>query len=256
MDFFFGGLPLWAFVLAFGITLVAGFVKGAIGFALPLIMIALLPSFMPAQTALAALILPVLVTNLHQTLRFGLADALASGRKFWRIIAATLVGIVISAPFVVVLPQQAMFLLLGSAVLIFSLLQISGWTPEIPRDWRGAVQVVTGLIGGLYGGISGVWGPPTIVYLLATNTEKREMVSVMSVIFAVGGVMLLVMHVRSGVLNAQTLPLSAAMLVPATLGLFLGYAVQDRLDAAKFRRYALILLSVSAVNLLRRGLFG
>ncbi len=256
MDILMGGLPLWAFALAFGVTLIAGVVKGAIGFALPLIMIALLPSFMPAQTALAALILPALVTNAHQTFRFGWVRALASAKQFWRIIVTTMIGIVISAPFAVVLPQDVLFLLLGSAVLVFSLLQISGWTPDIPRNRRDAAEYLTGMIGGLYGGISGVWGPPTIIFLLATKTPKREMVSVMSVIFTVGGVMLLIAHLKSGLMNAQTLPFSLTMVVPATLGLLVGFKVQDRLDADRFRRYALIMLCVSAVNLLRRGMFG
>ena len=105
MDTMIAGLPLWAFLMAAAVTLGAGFVKGAIGFAMPLIMIAVLPSFMPAQTALATLILPVLASNLHQSLRHGVAPALDSGRKFWRIILATMIGILITAPFVVVLPQ-------------------------------------------------------------------------------------------------------------------------------------------------------
>ena len=71
MDTVVAGLPLWAFLLAAAVTLGAGFVKGAIGFAMPLILIAVLPSFMPAPVALAALILPVLATNLHQSLRQG-----------------------------------------------------------------------------------------------------------------------------------------------------------------------------------------
>lgn len=256
MDTFLGGMPLWAFALACAVTLFAGFVKGAIGFALPMLMIAILPSFLPAQTALAALILPTLMTNLHQSLRHGFGAALQSAGKYWRIIVAMLVGIVITAPFVVVLSQQVLFLLLGTAVLAFSMLQLSGWVPEIPAHRRNLIEVATGLIGGLYGGISGVWGPPSIVYLLATHTEKREMVRVLSVIFTLGAVMLTIMHLRSGVLNAQTLPLSVAMLVPVSVGLFLGYIVQDRLDAARFRKYALIMLTISALNLLRRGVFG
>lgn len=256
MDILMGGLPLWAFALACVVTLFAGFVKGAIGFALPLIMIAVLPSFMPAPLALAALIMPVLVTNLHQSVRGGLPVALQTARRYWRIIGATVAGIAISAPFVVVLPQQILFLLLGVAVLFFSALQLSGWAPDIPRHWRNSIELCTGLIGGLYGGISGVWGPATIVYLLAAKTEKREMVRVLNVVFSAGAVMLVIVHLRSGVLNAQTFPFSVAMLVPATIGLVFGYRVQDRMDAALFRRYALIMLSVSAVNLLRRGIFG
>lgn len=256
MDMLVAGLPLWAFLAAFAVTLGAGFVKGAIGFAMPLILIAVLPSFMPAQTALAALILPVLVTNMHQSLRQGFAPAWQSGRKFWRLILATVIGILISAPFVVVLPQQTMFLLLGAAVVIFTLLQLSGWAPDIAPRWRAPVEFGIGLVGGLYGGISGVWGPPTIVYLLAAKVEKTEMVRVMSVLFAIGAVVLTGAHLRSGVLNAETAVLSAAMLVPAGIGMWLGYKAHDRMDPVRFKRWTLILLALSGLNLLRKGLFG
>ena len=256
MDMMIAGLPLWAFLAACSVMLLAGVVKGAIGFAMPLILIAVLPSFMPAQVALAALILPVLTTNIHQSLRQGLAPALASGRKFWRIITMTMLGILITAPFVVVLPQQVMFLLLGSAVLVFAGLQLSGWAPEIAPRWRGPVELLSGFIGGLYGGISGVWGPPSIVYLLAVKVPKTEMVRVMSVIFTMGAVVLTLAHLRSGVLNAQTGLLSALMLVPAWIGMALGYRAHDRMDQARFKRWTLILLALSALNLLRRGLLG
>ncbi|MEZ5751403.1 MAG: sulfite exporter TauE/SafE family protein [Paracoccaceae bacterium] len=251
-----GTLTPWAFLLASAITLGAGFVKGAIGFAMPLIMIATLPSLMTAPEALAALILPTLVTNLHQSLRHGVAPFAASLSKFWRIVAATLVGIVISAPFVVILPQQAMFLLLGLAVGFFALLNLSGWTPEIPRRWQHPAEFGFGLVGGLYGGVSGTWGPPAIVYLLAIKVDKREMVRVLSVIFTMGAVMLTVAHLFSGVLNAATIPMSAALCIPAGMGMWLGYRVHDRLDAARFRRWTLFFLLLTALNLLRRGLAG
>ncbi|HPD94059.1 MAG: sulfite exporter TauE/SafE family protein [Rhodobacter sp.] len=256
MESVIAGLPLWAFALACLVTLAAGFVKGAVGFAMPLIMIAVLPSFMPVQTALAAVILPVLATNLHQSLRQGVVAAAQSGLRFWRIIVMTMTGILITAPFVVVLPQQAMFLLLGIAVLFFAGLQLSGWAPDIPPRWKAPIEMGAGLIGGLYGGISGIWGPPSIVYLLAAKVEKTEMIRVMSVIFTMGAVVLTMAHLRSGVLNARTAVLSAAMLVPAGLGMAMGYRVQDRLDPVRFKRWMLILLALSALNLLRRGLMG
>ena len=78
----------------------------------------------------------------------------------------------------------------------------------------------------------------------------------MSVIFTMGAVVLTMAHLRSGVLNARTAVLSAAMLVPAGLGMAMGYRVQDRLDPVRFKRWMLILLALSALNLLRRGLMG
>mgnify|MGYP002621081887 CR=1 FL=1 len=256
MDVLFGGLSAGAFLLACVVTIFAGFVKGAVGFAMPLIMIAAFSSFMPPDTALAALILSVLSTNVHQSLRFGPRAAWGSAVKYWRVILTTCLGIVISAPFVVVLPQQLLFALLGVPVMGFALLQLSGWAPTIKPRHRAPAELGLGMIGGLYGGISGIWGPPVIVYLLAIRAEKAEMVRVLGVVFMIGAVVLTVAHLGSGLLNAVTLPLSAAMVVPAALGMWLGFRMQDRLDPVRFRRWTLIVLIVVALNLLRRAITG
>ena len=54
-------------VLAAVIAVFAGFVKGAVGFALPMVMISGLGSFLAPEIALAALILPAVTTNLIQS---------------------------------------------------------------------------------------------------------------------------------------------------------------------------------------------
>lgn len=251
-----GGLPAWAFWLAVAITAFAGYVKGAVGFAMPLIMIAAFSSFMPPDLALAALILSVLTTNLHQTLRDGLRPAAATARAYWRVLAATGAGILISAPFVTVIPERLMLGLLGVPVMGFALMQLSGWQPAIPARAQRPAEWGLGLVGGLYGGISGIWGPPLIVYLLAMKTPKAEMVRVMGVVFFLGAVVLFAAHLGTGVLNGRTLPFSLALVVPAALGMWAGYRLQDALDPVRFRRWTLVVLLLVAANLIRRALTG
>jgi hypothetical protein len=67
-------------------------------------------------------------------------------------------------------------------------------------------------------------------------------------------VVLTVAHIGSGVLNAQTAPASALLVIPAMVGMWLGFRAQDRLDAARFRRWTLILLLLTGLNLIRRAL--
>ena len=109
------------------------------------------------------------------------------------------------------------------------------------------------MIGGLYGGVSGIWGPPLIVYLLAIKAEKQETIRVQGVVFLIGAVVLASAHLQSGVLNAASLPFSAVLVLPAVVGMLLGYAVQDRLDQRRFRRWTQILLLLTGLNLLRRA---
>ncbi|MDM7459411.1 MAG: sulfite exporter TauE/SafE family protein, partial [Paracoccus sp. (in: a-proteobacteria)] len=61
-------------------------------------------------------------------------------------------------------------------------------------------------------------------------------------------------HLLSGVLNPATLPLSLLLCLPAIGGMKMGYALQDRLDVAQFRRWTLILLILTGLNLVRRAL--
>ena len=63
MDIFMAGLEPQAFVAALAIALLAGFVKGVVGFAMPMIMVSGFAMFLPKELALAGLILPTLVTN-------------------------------------------------------------------------------------------------------------------------------------------------------------------------------------------------
>jgi uncharacterized protein len=253
MDIVMAGLPAHLFWAAVAVALLAGFVKGAIGFAMPLIMVSAFSSFLPPELALAGLILPTLATNLSQAFRQGLWPALASARKYYRYLISTVVFIVISAQFVHVLPQAALLLALGVLITAFVLYQLSGLQLSIAPTLRGPVEWVAGVLGGLYGGVSGIWGPPLIVYLLAINSEKQETIRVQGVVFLIGAVVLTSAHLQSGVLNASTLPFSAVLVLPAALGLSLGYAVQDRLDQQRFRRWTQILLLFTGLNLLRRA---
>lgn len=239
--------------LAMAAALLAGLVKGLVGFAMPMIMISALSGFLPAGTALAGLILPALVCNVWQAVRQGLGAALDSSRRFWRLLAALAGGIVVSAPLVPILPERALLIVLGGPILAFALSQLAGWHLSFAPVRQGRAEVLTGLIGGLFGGISGVWGPPVIALLLAMAAGKREMVRVQGVVYLIGSITLVPAHLASGVLSAATLPFSAALAVPALAGMALGLAVQDRIAPAPFRRATLLVLAIAALNLLRRG---
>ena len=60
---------------------------------------------------------------------------------------------------------------LGAPITGFALWQLSGRPLALPIHRRRRAEIVSGIIGGLYGGISGIWGPPLIVYLLSDESR-------------------------------------------------------------------------------------
>ncbi|MDH2328539.1 sulfite exporter TauE/SafE family protein [Cereibacter sp. SYSU M97828] len=247
------GLPIASFLAAFAVTLAAGFVKGAIGFAMPLVMMSAFSSFLPPQYALAGLILPVLVTNIHQMLRDGLGEAWNSAWKFRRFIIGTVLFIGVSAQFAERIPQAAFLLLLGLPITIFAGLQLAGRKLALRLEHQGRAEWFLGIVGGLYGGVSGIWGPPLLVYLLSIGTPKTENVRVQGVIFFIGSAVLFIAHLQTGILQGDTLKFSGALILPAAIGMFAGYRLQDSLDQNRFRWWTQVLLIITGLNLIRQA---
>jgi uncharacterized protein len=254
MDWMMGGLDPLAFWAAMAITAFAGFVKGTVGFAMPLIMMGAFSSFLTPEMALAGLILPTLITNLAQAFADGLRAAIDSAWKFRRYLIGTMVFILVSAPFVRVIPPSLFLMLLGVPITIYALIQLSGRSLAIRLEHRTRAEWSLGVVGGLYGGVSGIWGPPLIVYLLSTGTPKDETIRVQGVVFLLGAVVLTGAHLGSGVLNATSVPFSLALVVPAVLGMGWGFRLRASLDQTRFRRWTQVLLVLTGLNLVRRAL--
>ncbi len=253
MDAVMAGLAPTAFWAAVAVTFFAGFVKGAMGFAMPLIMVSAFSAFLPPEVALAGLILPTLVTNLSQAFRQGVASAVATAVTYRRFVIGTVVFIAVSAQVFGDIPRMAYLLLLGVPVTAFAAMQLAGVPLALPLRHRNAAEWALGVVGGLYGGISGIWGPPLLVFLLSTGIGKKEMVRVQGVVFLIGAVALLAAHLGTGLASADRLAFSATLVLPAIAGMVLGYRVQDRLDQAVFRRWTQGLLVLTGLNLVRQA---
>ena len=247
-------VPLSLLAYAAGVTLLAGVVKGAVGFAMPLVMVSGLSLVMEPYLAVAALILPIVMSNGLQVLKAGLGNAMDAIREFWIYISLVCVMILITAQFLTSIPAQTMYLVLGIPVVLLCGIQLAGLKIVIAEKWRRTASVVAGLLAGTMGGMAGTWGPPTVLYLVAVDTPKVRQIVVQGVIYGLGSVMLLLGHLRSGVLNGQTIWLSGVLLLPAFVGMWMGFRIQDRIDQATFRKATLAVLLIAGLNLVRRGL--
>ena len=243
-------------VAAIAIMLVGGFVKGAVGFALPMIGIGGIGSFMPAQETVAILLLPTLFSNLWQTLRQGIGPAVLTLRQFWKLNLLLGLTIGLAAQLVPWIPSTGLFVFLGALVCSAAGLQLIGWRPRAPeaRRPRAVLEIVTGLFAGVCGGLSGVWGPPVMFFLISLGADKTLQIRAVGLAFVVGSAILVPAHIESGILNARTIPFSLAMCLPVAAGMAIGLRYQDRMDQALFRRMTLVVLCLAGLNLLRRGL--
>ncbi|TMV03700.1 sulfite exporter TauE/SafE family protein [Ruegeria sediminis] len=251
----FGLLSPQDLVLACAVALLAGCVKGLVGFAMPMVLVSGLSIILPPDLALAGLILPTLVSNAVQALREGPQAAAESIRQFRVFLLVGLVFLLASAQLVTRVPTSAFLLMIGLPVMVFAVIQLIGVRFSVQKGSL-RVEAGAGAVAGFIGGMSGVWGPPTVAYLTALDTPKRDQLRIQGVIYGLGAVALTFAHFGSGILRAETLPFSALLILPAVAGMWIGLKFHDRIDQATFRKATLLVLLIAGLNLVRRALTG
>ncbi|MGR3320873.1 MAG: sulfite exporter TauE/SafE family protein [Pseudooceanicola sp.] len=255
MDAVFSLMSPGVFTLCLLIAVFAGVIKGMVGFAMPMILVSGLGSIVGPELALAGLILPTLLTNGWQALRQGWAAAWDSVKRFRLFLIVGFVALMISAQLVRVMPERLMLALIGVPITGFAAMQLAGLPLRLP-DASKRIEVAVAGFAGFIGGFSGVWGPPTVAYLTALDTPKREQLRIQGVIYGLGAVALFGAHIASGVFTTQTAPFSAMLLIPAGIGMWIGLKLHDRADQETFRKLTLAVLAIAGLNLIRRAVMG
>ena len=115
---------LYWVMLIFLITVFAGIIKGIVGFAMPLIMITGLATFLPLEFAIIAMIIPTLLTNFQQAFRDGIKPVFIPLKRYWKYLFVTVVAILICSQLMPLLKNETLFLLMGIPIFCFTLLQI------------------------------------------------------------------------------------------------------------------------------------
>lgn len=256
MGEFFASVTVQELAMAFAITMVAGLIKGATGFALPLIMITGLALLFDPKFAIAAMILPIVVANTYQAFSGGIENLKAAVREHWRYILVVCVMIFTTAQIVAILPNRIVYLTVGIPVVTFSIIMLIGWRPAIPPHRRRIFEWGIGTLAGIFGGLSGTWGPTTVLYLLALDVKRPMFIVVQGVVYGLGSYALLGGHLTSGLLGTGTWGISALLVLPAMAGIWAGMRIGRSLDAETFRKVTLSVLIVCGLALIRRAILG
>jgi uncharacterized protein len=233
---------------------VGGIVKGISGIGLPIVTIAIVVNVVSAPTALAIVVIPILVTNLWQAVRAG--NLFAPLRQFAPMIVCFVFFLVVTAHFVVNIDPKTLFGILGVCVTIFTLSNLirPPVTALAPSTQKWAAPL-SGILGGILGGVSTIWGPPMMMYLVLLKLPKDVWVRVVGLIWFLGAIPLTLSYWANGILNPQTLPLSIYACVPGMVGILVGEVVRNRINQETFRKVLLIALFIIGLNLIRRAVF-
>jgi uncharacterized protein len=210
---------------------------------------AFLTLVMEPTVAIAALVLPIVATNVQQY--FTTPHRMETARNYSWIAASLIVSIFITAMLITQLPESFLVIAIGAVMCLFSLHTLSGF--RLPMGSSPPWQIGVGISAGICGGLSAIWAPPIVMYLLARNVSKDQFVSACGFLFMVGSIPLGAGLMVSGVLNSETLALSLVGLLTAMAGFKLGARFRQRLANDTFRKAVLIAFFILGARLVVSG---
>jgi uncharacterized membrane protein YfcA len=236
------GWVLVVWTVAFGACLLAGIVRGIVGFGYALIMISALNLVaLPAEVVPLATILDLLggIKMMPQVWR----DVHWSGVRWLGLGALT--GVPAGIWLLVSLDADTMRLGISLAILISVILIARGFTfAKVPGS---PLMFLTGGLSGLLSGSGGIPGPPVILLYLSSPLPIISTRATTVAFFLLVDSMALIGMSSQGLVTSQTL-LRAAVLIPVTfLGISIGAGLFKFSKPAQVKTSALWLLAMLAI---------
>lgn len=239
-------LSLIAFASA--VLLLAGTVKGLIGLGMPTVALALLTLQLDARSAVALVVVPMLLSNVWQFWRG--PDRIGCVKRHWRYAAILILCVAVTVWVSQSAPDRLLRGVLGVFVLIFCAFSWRNMVPPIPAHRVRLFETISALIAGLVGGLTAAWAPPLAMYLTGLRLERDAFVQTLGFLIMAGSVSVFVMYIAVGHSAGLDLALSTFLLIPALIGFTVGEYVRHRTDPEQFKTIFLAAFSILGAYLL------
>lgn len=243
-------LPVLAACIA--AVLAGGLVKGVTGIGLPLVAMPILASFIPIPKAIALLSLSSIATSLLQGMHGG--HFMRAGRRLWPLFAGITAGVFASAWTLVVIDLQLLYLLLGAVVVVFACIFQRRIVFEVAPRAEPWVAPAAGIVAGLIGGVSMLFGPIYAMYLSGLRLTKDFFVVGVSLANLVSTLALVAALAGYRLIGSEDLLASVLAMIPAFAGVLLGQKLRRHINEDAFRRALAVVLFLIGLNLIRKAL--
>jgi uncharacterized protein len=250
-------LDLTGYLLTSLVFFCGSFTQSIIGFGFNIIGVPFLAMLAGTQTAVAAVSIASFLNcvyvlyNVKKTT--GESLPLNLGR-FAPLLGMGLIGSFSGTFLLVGLDASVVLVWLGILLLLFVLTNDlrKNWRPT-PRQEKPAAYIM-GLLTGVLAGLAGISGPTLVPYLHALKLEKLEFVFYLNLLFIFFGLFSFASYASLGIYTWERVGLGFSLIPVSLLGSWVGAQVRNKVSQEWFSRLILLVLFVTALDLIRRGL--
>jgi len=234
--------------VAAGAFLVAGLVKGVVGFGFPVIALAIMTMAIGLLDALAIVMLPAFLTNLWQATSGGHFREI--GARLWSYMLMAVIFIVVASRYLNVDNATQLTATLGGLLCVYAMVSLARVTFTVPRQMEPALAPFLGAVNGTLTGLTGSFMVPSVFYLHATGFRGEYLVQALGIYFCLSSFTLAVSMTGRDLISMDHAMLSALALAPSFVGMSAGRWWRRRIDPDRFERVfftAVLLLGLSLI---------
>jgi len=237
-------MTLYQMLVVAGAFIVAGIAKGALGMGMPPVALGLMTFALPLQDAIAFMVAPTMITNIWQAVYGG--GFVRLSKRFGSMTVMAVLGILAVAAFGHVGSEKAT-VWVGVVLVVYALLALTAWRPQVPRNAEAWANPVIGLLSGAMAGITGVAAVPFLPYMQSLEMDRHDLVQALGIMFLFMIGAITVGLAWQGGFQLTNIIGGILAVAPTMVGVWLGQILRRRLSPEMFRR--VFLFSLLAIGL-------
>ncbi|MBQ2327203.1 MAG: sulfite exporter TauE/SafE family protein [Clostridia bacterium] len=224
-----------------GMSMASSLLQSVTGFGFAIIMMAIMPLFLPYQSALG--ISTILSATLNAViLRRCWRDI--DLKQLWLPVLFCLCGSSFGTFLMASNPSPIYKRALG-VFLIFLAIWLYFFSDRVRIKPTTLSAGIAGIISGMCGGLFSVNGPPMVLYFISVIENKRTYMATIQCYFLINNIYLLIVRTMLDLMPGGILVSSLWGLGGLVLGSFLGGKIFDKLDGDKLKGFVYIFMALS-----------
>ena len=228
-----------------------GFVKGISAFGLPTIAVPIIVFFMSLPAAVAIMTVQMVITNFVQMIISGQIKPVVM--RHWLLFLGLFIGLPIGVFMLSAIDTKYLLIAVGGFLIFISALEYFGISFAFLGDHEKIYGPIIGLIAGIIGGITTLFGTLPVFFFIALGLQKEKFVAAVSVMLFGGSIFLLLSLQGMNFLKPTEIAYSLIGLAPLFAGMWAGTKVRHRIDQVTFKKIVLGLVVLIGLAMIYRA---
>jgi uncharacterized membrane protein YfcA len=169
--------------------------------------------------------------------------------------AALALGIMVGCTLILEINITTISKIIAVSIIFAAIVNLVGLDfQNIKPNLEKKITIPLGFFSGIIGGLSNMYSPYILAYLVSTNLEKEALIRTIATMYFLGSLLIFPIWFYNGLGNVNDIIWSLVLLFPAVIGQKIGTKIRDKITNDTFRRIILYTLIVIGVLLLIKNI--